>query len=159
MEMNGIAHIQLTVNDFVAARAFYGKLFEWLEMTIVFDSPQVFYGVGSRTGVAISPSDPQFNGARFEQRRIGLHHLCFRARRREDIDALHEFLTTIGTRIVHPPEEAGWAKGYYSVLFEDPDGIRIEANYIPGRGNLTEGLTLPLDVERVAGESTRGGSK
>ena len=26
--------------------------------------------------------------------------------------------------------------GYYSVLFEDPDGIRPEVNYIPGRGLL-----------------------
>ena len=24
--------------------------------------------------------------------------------------------------------------GYYSVLFEDPDGIRIEANFVPGKG-------------------------
>jgi catechol 2,3-dioxygenase-like lactoylglutathione lyase family enzyme len=159
MEMNGIAHIQLTVNDFAAARAFYGKLFEWLGMTIVFDSPQVFYGVGSRTGVAISPSAPEFRGERFEQRRIGLHHLCFRARRREDVDAMHEFLLSIGAHVVHPPEEASWAQGYYSVLFEDPDGIRIEANYIPGRGNLAEGLTLPLDVGRIAEESRGEGSR
>jgi catechol 2,3-dioxygenase-like lactoylglutathione lyase family enzyme len=159
MEMNGIAHIQLTVNDFAAARAFYGKLFAWLDMTVVFDSPQVFYGVGSRTGLAISPSDPRFHDERFEQRRIGLHHICFRARRRQDIDEMHAFLKEIGARIVHPPEEAKWAPGYYSVLFEDPEGIRIEANYIPGRGNLTAGLTLPLDVERIARDSGDGGSR
>ena len=30
-------------------------------------------------------------------------------------------------RVVHPPEEGShFAPGYYSVLFEDPDGIRIE---------------------------------
>jgi catechol 2,3-dioxygenase-like lactoylglutathione lyase family enzyme len=153
MEMNGIAHIQLTVNDFAAARHFYGKLFAWLEMTVVFDSPQVFYGVGSRTGLAISPRDPEFSDERFEQRRIGLHHLCFRARRREDIDAMHEFLKEIGARIVRPPGEANWAPGYYSVLFEDPDGIRIEANHVPGRGNLTDGLKLPLDGAGIARES------
>ena len=158
MEMNGVAHIQLTVNDFAAAREFYGKLFQWLEMRVVFDSPQVFYGVGSRTAVAISPCDAKFRDARFEQRRIGLHHLCFRARRREDVDALYEFLRSIEARIVHPPEEGRWAEGYYSVLFEDPDGIRIEANYIPGKGNLTEGIELPIDVERIAREARGGAS-
>jgi hypothetical protein len=25
------------------------------------------------------------------------------------------------------------------VLFEDPDGIRIEANFVPGKGHLTQG--------------------
>ncbi len=144
MEMNGIAHIQLSVNKFEACREFYAKLFEWLEMTIVFDSEYVFYGVGSRTGLAISPADPKFSGESFNQRRAGLHHLCFRARRKEDIDELHEFLRKIGSKIIHPPEEGRWAPGYYSVLFEDPDGIRLEANFIPGKGHLAEDIELPI---------------
>jgi catechol 2,3-dioxygenase-like lactoylglutathione lyase family enzyme len=150
MEMNGVAHIQLTVNEFAACRDFYSRLFAWLEMRVIFDSDQVFYGVGSRTGIAICPADTQFRTERFEQRRIGLHHFCLRARRREDVDALHVFLRSIGARIVHPPEEASWAPGYYSVLFEDPDGIRIEANHVPGKGNLTDDVVLPIDVERLA---------
>jgi hypothetical protein len=40
---------------------------------------------------------------------------------------------------VHAPEESAWAPGYYSVLFEDPDGIRLEANFVPGRGLLEPG--------------------
>jgi hypothetical protein len=38
----------------------------------------------------------------------------------------------------------GRALGYYSILFEDPDGIRLEINFVPGKGNLAEGVTLPL---------------
>jgi hypothetical protein len=34
------------------------------------------------------------------------------------------------------PEERTWAPGYYYVLFEDPDGIRLEVNYVPGVGLL-----------------------
>jgi hypothetical protein len=45
---------------------------------------------------------------------------------------------------VHEPEDGPWAPGYYSILFEDPDGIRLEVNYVPGKGNLAEGLTLPV---------------
>ena len=138
MEMNGIAHIQLTVNNFAECRAFYSKLFDWLEMRVIYDTDDYFYGIGSRTGIAISPGDAIFSGETFEQRRVGMHHFCLRARQREDVDALHEFLQSIDARIVRAPGEGPWAPGYYSVLFEDPSGIRIEANYVPGKGHLAD---------------------
>ena len=77
---------------------------------------------------------------RYTQERPGLHHLCFRARSREDVDAIHALLVARGARIVHAPEEGGFAPGYYSVPFEDPDGIRLEANFVPGRGLLEPGV-------------------
>jgi hypothetical protein len=45
-------------------------------------------------------------------------------------------LVEIGAHIVHAPEEAQFAPGYYSVLFEDPEGVRLEMNFVPGRGHL-----------------------
>jgi hypothetical protein len=43
----------------------------------------------------------------------------------------------------HPgPQEGTWAPGYYSVLFKDPDGIRLEANFVPGAGVLEPGVSL-----------------
>jgi hypothetical protein len=30
--------------------------------------------------------------------------------------------------------------GYYSVLFEDPDGIRLEVNHVPGKGVFDPGV-------------------
>jgi hypothetical protein len=35
-----------------------------------------------------------------------------------------------------------FAPGYYSLLFEDPDGIRVEVNHVPGKGHLGEGGRL-----------------
>jgi hypothetical protein len=51
---------------------------------------------------------------------------------------LHDFLISIGTNIIRAPREDSWAPGYYSLLFEDPDGIRLELNHVPGKGLLTE---------------------
>ena len=52
----------------------------------------------------------------------------------------------MGAIIVHGPQEGVWAPGYYSVLFEDPDGIRLEVNHVPGAGLLAEGAKLnPTD--------------
>ena len=137
MEINGIAHIQLTVADFAAARTFYGKLLPFLGLTPVMDLDQFYYCVGARTGVAISPVDDAHSGDRFVQRRVGLHHVCFRARERADVDAVHAFALGLGAKIVRAPEESSWAPGYYSTLFEDPDGIRIEVNHVPGKGLLS----------------------
>ena len=61
------------------------------------------------------------------------------------MDEIHEFLVGIGAAIVHPPEQQDlFAPGYYSLLFEDPDGIRLEVNFVPGRGLLEEGAKSPI---------------
>ena len=52
------------------------------------------------------------------------------------VAAYRRFLVGIGARVIHPPEDGPWAPGYYSVLFEDPDGIRLEVNHVPGKGLL-----------------------
>jgi hypothetical protein len=47
-------------------------------------------------------------------------------------------LKQIGATIVRGPLEVSWAPGYYYALFEDPDGIRLEVNHVPGAGVLAE---------------------
>ena len=136
MEINGIAHTFLTVGDFPAARDFYGQLLPFLGLSPVLDSEGIYYCVGGRTAVGIRASEQQDPQNRFDQNHSGLHHLCFRLRERQDVDELYRFLQTTRARIVHPPQEDGWAPGYYSVLFEDPEGIRLEANFVPGKGLL-----------------------
>jgi len=142
MQINGIAHVVLTVSDFDAAVPFYEQLLEFLGLTRVFKGEEFLYYVGGRTALAIAKCDERYRRERFVQRRIGLHHVCFRARERGDVDRLYAFLQKLGARIVHPPEEGGWAPGYYSVLFEDPDGIRLEMNHVPGKGLLADGVSM-----------------
>jgi catechol 2,3-dioxygenase-like lactoylglutathione lyase family enzyme len=106
-------------------------------MKTLLKSDTMVYCIGSRTGVLVREAPPEKRGARFDQDQVGLHHLCFRARAREDVDAVHRFVAAeLHAKIVHPPEEGAWAPGYYSLLFEDPDGIRVEVNFVPGRGHL-----------------------
>lgn len=134
--INGIAHIQLTVSSMERSTTFYETLLHSMEMVTLMKSPEFFYCIGGRTGVAISPASPEQKDRGFDQRAVGLHHLCFRAKRREDVDAIYRTALGLGAKIVRKPEESNWAPGYYSVLFEDPDGIRIEANFVPGKGHL-----------------------
>jgi catechol 2,3-dioxygenase-like lactoylglutathione lyase family enzyme len=136
MEINGIAHLMLTVSNFEACQPFYEKVLTFLGLKAVINADGMLYCVGGRTAVGIMRAEERYRDERFVQFRVGLHHVCFRARERQDVDAFYDFLKTLGAKIIHPPEDGPWAPGYYSVLFEDPDGIRLEMNHVPGKGLL-----------------------
>jgi len=137
VELNGIAHIQLTVNDVERALPFWERLCHFFGMKTLMKNEGMVYCIGSRTGILVRGSAPEHRATRFDQDRVGLHHFCMRAREREDVDRIHVFVRDeLGAAIVHEPREDGFAPGYYSVLFEDPDGIRVEVNHVPGRGHL-----------------------
>jgi catechol 2,3-dioxygenase-like lactoylglutathione lyase family enzyme len=105
MEINGIAHIFLTASNYQRSRAFYRKLLPFLGLKPVIDTETTYYCVGGRTAVGINAPSAEHEGADFEQKRVGLHHLCFRARERADIDELHAFLGTLDARIIRAPRE------------------------------------------------------
>lgn len=140
IEVNGIAHIQLNVRHTRECIPFWEALCHFLEMKTLLRNEWMVYCIGSRTGILVRglPSDREV--APFDQDSPGLHHFCFRARSREDVDAIYQFVKDeLGARIVHGPEDGEqFAPGYYSILFEDPDGIRVEVNFVPGRGHFGE---------------------
>jgi catechol 2,3-dioxygenase-like lactoylglutathione lyase family enzyme len=140
MEINGIAHVILTVRSIEKSREFYVPLCEHFGLTRVVDAPEYLYYVGGRTALGLRPAAKGEAEAHFYQERCGLHHVCFRARSREDVDSVHLLVARLGGKIVHGPQEDGFAPGYYSVLFEDPDGIRLEVNHVPGKGLLEPGV-------------------
>ena len=142
MKINGIAHVALTVNRMEISVPFYEKLLTFLEFKCVHRSPRMTYFIGGRSAIAIQPAGESHRHESFVQTRVGLHHLCFRAYSRADVDRFYEHLLSMAAKIVHPPEDGAWAPGYYSVLFEDPDGIRLEMNSVPGTGLLAEGVRI-----------------
>ena len=65
IEINGMAHVVLTVSDYSRARAFYARLLPAFGMKPVFDGPKFTYFVGARTAIGIEPCDPAYQGERF----------------------------------------------------------------------------------------------
>ena len=110
IDINGMAHVILTVSQFDKARAFYSRLLPAFRMTRVHDGPDFCYHVGARTAIGVRKCDPEFEGERFEQYRVGLHHLCLRARSREDVDKTARLVAELGGTIVRSPEERDWAR-------------------------------------------------
>ncbi len=142
--VNGIAHIQLTVRDPERCLPFWERLCNFLDMRTLIRGEDVLYCIGSRTGILVraAPADKRDRG--FDQDRPGLHHFCFRARSRDDVDAIYRFIASeLDATIIHGPKEGDrFAPGYYSILVEDPDGIRVEVNHVPGKGHFGDGGRL-----------------
>ena len=136
INLNDMAHVVLTVSQFELAKDFYSRLMPAMGLENVFDSENFCYFVGARTAVGIQPCAPEHAQERFVQGRVGLHHICLRARARDDVDQVDALLREMGANIVVGASEGHWAPGYYYVLFEDPDGIRLEVNHVPGQGVL-----------------------
>ena len=146
IEVNGMAHVILTVSQWDKAHAFYSELLPFLGLKKVFDGNNFLYHVGGRTAIGIQRAAPEHETERFVQNRVGLHHLCLRARSREDVDKAAEKVRSLGGFIDRGPLEGAWAPGYYYFVFEDPDGIRLEVNFVPGRGLLA--TDPPLNPSR-----------
>eukprot|EP01130_Rhizamoeba_saxonica_P014768 TRINITY_DN6483_c0_g1_i2.p1 TRINITY_DN6483_c0_g1~~TRINITY_DN6483_c0_g1_i2.p1 ORF type:complete len:121 (-),score=17.43 TRINITY_DN6483_c0_g1_i2:142-504(-) len=109
-------------------------------MSCVANTKDWYYHIGGRTGFAVVQAKQQ---NLYQQFGVGmLHHICWRVRTRDDVDSVYRkliqdnFISECGGKIVHAPEIGHWAPGYYSLLFEDRDGIRLEVNHIPGKGLL-----------------------
>jgi len=138
MEINGVAHVILRVTRMAECTAFYDELMPFLGLETVLHSDQFVYYVGGRTALGIRPADPEHADLAHVETAPGIDHLCFRARSREDVDAVYGLVEGIGADIVRAPEDGPWAPGYYSTSFRDPEGIRLEVNFVPGKGLLAE---------------------
>ena len=136
LDVNGIAHIALSVKNIAKSKKFYKELMPFLGLKLVHEGKKSIYHVGSRTGILIQEIDKNISSSDFSQNNIGLHHFCFRARKKVHIDIIKGKLIEINAKIIRGPLDGAWAPGYYYILFEDPDGIKIEVNYVPGAGLL-----------------------
>ena len=135
-------HIDLTVNDLTSSIAFYEKVLGALGFRrMPYEEVVVF--ASAHTAIGLQPAPEATRGARFDRYRVGLHHLAFRARRREDVDAFHTFLAAERIPILDPPTEyPQYGPGYYAVFFADPDGMKLELVYWPWgywKRTMTEG--------------------
>ena len=122
IEVFGVEHIDLTVNDVARSRAFYDKVLGELGFRKYEDENYIHWSNAQMT-IAIRAASDAYRGAEFDRYRVGFHHLAFRARSRADVDQFHRFLareeiTILDTPAVYPQ----YGREYYAVFFADPDG-------------------------------------
>ena len=65
------------------------------------------------------------------------------------MDTAKKLVIGFEAKIVRGPEVREWALRYYYVLFEDPDAIRLEVNFVPGTGLLKNNANFSFGEEFI----------
>lgn len=115
-----IDHVGLCVRDIAASKAFYGAVFEVLQIPLGGSDQHNIWAdelfIGSRES---SEGSGQLTG------RV---HIAFQAQSREMVDAFYRVAMANGGRDNGPPgERANYHPGYYAAFVLDPDGNNVEA--------------------------------
>jgi catechol 2,3-dioxygenase-like lactoylglutathione lyase family enzyme len=131
MEVLGLDHVDLTVNDLPRSIAFYEKLLGTLGFRRVPHATYVAWA-NAHMGIGLHVAADAEAGAHFDRYRVGLHHLALRVKSRDDVDRLHDFLLREGVTVLDPPAEyPEYGPQYYAVFFADPDGMKLEVVHFP----------------------------
>lgn len=128
IEVLGVEHIDLTVNDLARSKAFYDRVLRELGFRFLDEDLDVRWGNAHLT-IAIRPASTVQD---FDRYRAGLHHLALKVRSRADVDEFHRFLVGAKLPVLDPPADyPRYGKNYYAVFFADPDGIKLELVHFP----------------------------
>ena len=127
-----IHHLDLTVKDPWASRAFYDAVLGFMGYRFAKEDARGFdwdfvtpdrgfcsIGIAKATGDGRTRIHDRYSP--------GLHHVAWCADSRADVERLHALLVEIGATILDPPAEyPQYGPGYYAVFFADPDGLKLE---------------------------------
>jgi catechol 2,3-dioxygenase-like lactoylglutathione lyase family enzyme len=132
-----LSHVDLTVTDLSRSVEFYGQILRCLGYRRLGEASAgaPCWGTSDSEGgfftIALQVARPESAQKLHDRYAPGLHHLAFHANNREDVDAFHDFLLSIGARVLDPPAEYKYTPGYYALFFSDPDGLKLEVVFEP----------------------------
>lgn len=131
MKETKLSHIEINVSDCAKSIRFYDRILKPLGWTrFVCSKTHTAYCDGTMK-VILCPTEERFKKDGFHRKRVGLNHLAFYAKEKADVDLFYKDILQNNTI---PSLYQGRPDGddeYYSVLFEDPDRMKIEVVYAP----------------------------
>lgn len=130
-EVIGLDHVYIAVSDLARSEVFYDRAFAevlgFRKNRFALDGePHVQYfnrhfGFVLRPSRSDTPHDPYAPG---------LHHLCLRVERIDDVCEAADALRAAGIDASEPQAYREYAPDYWATFFRDPDGVRLEVtNY------------------------------
>jgi glyoxylase I family protein len=131
-----IHHLDLTVRDPWASRAFYAAVLGFMGYREVADHERGFdYERTTPSGfcsLGIVKAEGPGAGRSHDRYSPGLHHVAWAAESRQDVDAMHKLVMGLGAEILDAPADyPQYGSGYYAVFFADPDGLKLEYVFKP----------------------------
>lgn len=132
MPLGAINHIGLSVTDLDRSERFYDPLMAFMGYSRMPATPGQRKWKKRSVGIfLIYEARPESRTKVHDRYAPGLHHLCFDAETREEVDRLHRVMVAAGARILDAPAEYAYTPGYYAVFFADPDGLKLELCHAP----------------------------
>ena len=121
-------HIGLNVPDLTAAKEYYDAIMPSLGMEAFFITPEEFSyqpadgKPGTRLFFYAAPIPNEY-----VRKHVGLQHLAFRARTREQVDDAHAVAVRLGSNILFAPQLfPKYHESYYASFWFDPHGFLLE---------------------------------
>lgn len=130
-----IHHLDLTVKDPWASRAFYDAVLGHMGYRVAKEDSYGFdYHRRDEDATQVSIRRAEGDGLIRKHNRYspGLHHLAWRAASRDDVDEFYKLLVKIGAKVLDAPAHyPQYGEGYYAVFFADADGLKLEYVFTP----------------------------
>lgn len=120
-------HVELYVSDLKKSEEFWGWLLKELDYKVY---QKWEYGVSYKYDhiyIVFVQAEHKYMDIPYHRSRVGLNHLAFYAKSKEQIDKITLELKRMAINILYldkHPHAGG--KDHYAVYFEDPDRIKVE---------------------------------
>jgi catechol 2,3-dioxygenase-like lactoylglutathione lyase family enzyme len=120
-------HVEIYVSNLEKTRQFW----EWFLTELGYESYQKWESGFSwkyqETYIVFVQAEERFMDIPYHRCRVGLNHLAFHAKSREQVVEISKKLKKKGIKILYQEQHPfTGGKTYYAVYFEDPDRIKVE---------------------------------
>ena len=123
------SHIVLTVSDLNLSQTFYENVLSPLGFSVADFQPKNYYRItnGRDMVIVLSQVEQKYSDIAYHRKGVGLNHFAICVDSKDAVDTFEKHLKTSGIKILGDGKSyMDYRKGYYSLLFEDPDRIMIE---------------------------------
>ena len=127
--VSAFSHALLNVSDFTRSKDFYAKVLAPLGICEAdsCDGEYVRLTNGHNLVIVLCPTEDKYNEYYYHRKGTGLGHFAISVSSKEIVDKFEIHLKGLGIKTLGEGKtELGYRKGYYCLLFEDPDRIMIE---------------------------------
>jgi len=126
-----LSHIEINVSEYAKSIRFYDSILKplgWERLVCTHDCATYCDGF---LKIILSPASNEHKQAGFHRKRIGLNHLALYANSKDEVDRYYQnVMKKNGIPSLYQNGPDG-DSDYYSVLFEDPDRMKIEIVFAP----------------------------